>query len=62
VRSSDRNLLGFQPAFLDVATMQIHASRDVVHKGPLIRGFERNGFFYTLATAARLAEDWPCAA
>ena len=78
--------LGFKPAFLDVATMTIHASRfadgrpapchlldglpdEVVvkraasgrvtrAKATLVSGFERGGFFYTRAAAARACKEW----
>ena len=54
--------LGFQPAFLDYATMTIYpcdlAGRVVVAKATLIAGFERKGFFYTRTAAARAMREW----
>lgn len=78
--------LGFLPAFLDFATMEIHACRQpdghparrhlydglpdsaiairspcgrvMAIKATLVAGFERGGFFYTCAAAARAAREW----
>jgi hypothetical protein len=35
------------------------SGRVVAAKGSLVSGFERNGFFYTRAAAARAAAEWP---
>ena len=32
--------------------------REVLAKGTLISGFERNGFFYTRSAVARACEEW----
>jgi hypothetical protein len=69
--SAENRGLGFAPAFLDFATMTIHPSRfsdgrpapfHLIHglpaKPTLIAGFERNGFFYTRAAAARAVAEW----
>ena len=53
--------LGFRPAFLDTATCSIHVLRfaeALPAKATLIPGFERNGFFYTRAAAARALAEW----
>ena len=54
--------LGFRPAFLDYATMTIYpcdfAGRVVVAKATLVAGFERKGYFYTRAAAARAMREW----
>lgn len=54
--------LGFRPAFLDYATMSIYpcelAGRVLAAKATLMVGFERGGFFYTRAAAARAMREW----
>lgn len=54
--------LGFRPAFLDYATMSIYpcefAGRVLTAKATLLAGFERKGFFYTRAAAARAVREW----
>jgi len=55
--------LGFEPAFLDFATMAIYPTRfaqEVKGKATLIPGYVRNGFFYTRTAAARAAAEWDC--
>ena len=54
--------LGFRPALLDFATMTIYRSFDGLAGLPratLVEGFERSGFFYTVAAAKRAAREWP---
>ena len=54
--------LGFDPAFLDYATMTIYpaelAGSAITARGTLMAGFVRNGFFYTRTAAARAALQW----
>ena len=51
--------LGFRPVFLDCATMTMHLIRcDVREPTLLVRGYERNGYFYTRSAAARAAKEW----
>lgn len=43
-----------------VVARRIFATRQVVAVKPtVIAGFERNGFFYTAASVARAAAEWP---
>jgi hypothetical protein len=42
----------------EVVLVRSVAGRVVAAKGTLVCGFERNGFFYTRAAAARAAADW----
>lgn len=49
--------LGFIPAYLDFGTQTFHAAR---WSPLLIAGFERNGFFYTRAAAAKAVVEWSC--
>ena len=52
--------LGFRPACLDCSTMTIYLiCRGVMPPtATLTRGYERNGYFFTMATAARAAREW----
>ena len=54
--------LGFQPAFLDVATMSIYpwGSPEGFPAGghTVVAGFERGGFFYTRRAATRACKEW----
>lgn len=54
--------LGFRPAFLDYATMSIYpcelAGCVLTARATLMAGFERKGFFYTRAAAARAVREW----
>jgi hypothetical protein len=51
--------LGFRPACLDCSTMTIYlCGRVMPPMATLTRGYERNGYFFTLATAARAAREW----
>ena len=57
----DTRTLGFQPAYLDVATMRIHAGSPEASPatgGTVIAGFERRGFFYTRREATRACREW----
>ena len=60
--STEIRALGFSPAFLDVATMQIHplrfAAAPRVANRTMLAGFERGGFFYTPRAAARACREW----
>ena len=55
-------MLGFEPALLNVATMRIYpcASPEAFAPFPnqVIAGFERAGFFYTRTAAARACKEW----
>jgi hypothetical protein len=42
----------------DVVLVRAQCGRVVVVKSSLISGFERNGFFYTRAAAARAVAEW----
>lgn len=42
----------------EVVLVRSSAGRVVAAKGTLVSGFERNGFFYTRAAAARAAAEW----
>lgn len=53
--------LGFEPAFLDFATMAIYPTRyaqQAAGRATLIPGYVRNGFFYTRTAALRAAAEW----
>ena len=53
--------LGFRPALLDYATMTLYEAFEGLAGPPrltLVAGFERNGYFYTRATAERAAREW----
>jgi len=47
--------LGFIPAYLDFGTQTLHVAR---WSPLLVPGFERNGFFYTRAAAAKAVVEW----
>ena len=59
---SGARTLGFQQAFLDVATMRIYPQASPERYPPadhtVIAGFERSGFFYTRRAAARACQEW----
>ncbi|QJR10134.1 hypothetical protein DSM104443_01188 [Usitatibacter rugosus] len=47
--------LGFIPAYLDFGTQTLHVAR---WSPLLVPGFERNGYFYTRAAAAKAVVEW----
>ena len=56
--------LGFRPATLDYATMQIHGSppdHTIAAKATLVAGFERDGIFYTQRSVERACGEWTAA-
>jgi hypothetical protein len=44
----------------EVVWSRAHDGRVTVAKPTLIRGYVRNGFFYTLPAACRALRDWGC--
>jgi hypothetical protein len=51
------HLLDGLPA--EVVAIRAPSGRVIAAKATLIAGFERNGYFYTRAAAAKAAAEWP---
>jgi len=56
-RSAPLHLLDGLPN--EVVVIRAPSGRVIAAKATLIAGFERNGFFYTRAAAARAVAEWP---